>query len=57
MWGRMAEQALKSESRFNSTKLKMARYYYNQILPEIYSIKRVIDAGKDHMMAFEHNEF
>ena len=57
MWGRMAEQALKSESRFNSTKLKMARYYYNQILPEIYSIKRVIDAGKDHMMAFEQNEF
>ena len=57
MWGRMAEKALEAESRFNNTKLKMARYYFNQILPEIHTIKKIIDAGKDHMMAFEQNEF
>jgi alkylation response protein AidB-like acyl-CoA dehydrogenase len=57
MWARMAEKALSEESRFNMTKLKMARYYFNQVLPEIDSIRRVINAGKDHMMAFEPSEF
>ena len=57
MWGRMAEKALAEESKFNMTKLKMARYYYNQILPEIDSIRKIIEAGKDHMMAFEPSEF
>ena len=57
MWARMAEKALGEENRFCMTKLKMARYYFNQVLPEITSVRKIIDAGKDHMMAFEPTEF
>lgn len=57
MWARMALKSLGEESRFHMTKLKMARYYFNQVLPEIASVRKVIDAGKDHMMAFEPTEF
>ena len=48
MWARMAEKALSEESKFNMTKLKMARYYHNQILPEIDSIRKSSKRARPH---------
>jgi hypothetical protein len=57
MWGRMAKASLGGESRFLRSKLKTARYFFSNILPEVDSIYAIMQSGKDNMMDFELNEF
>jgi alkylation response protein AidB-like acyl-CoA dehydrogenase len=57
LMGLQAKAALGQEGRFYTTKVKMARYYMDQILPEIYSLAELIRKGKANMMAFEVEEF
>ncbi len=57
VWGRQAKVALQKEGRFYTTKLKTARYFFHNILPEADSYISLIEAGKDYMMAFEPDEF
>ena len=57
MWARMAKASLGGESRFLRSKLKTARYFFSNILPEVDSIYSIMEAGKDNMMDFELNEF
>lgn len=45
------------EGRFYRTKVKTARYYFEYILPEADSLVRLINAGKDPLMAFDPEEF
>ena len=57
LMGLQAKQALGKEGRFYTTKLKMIRYYMDQILPEIHSLAAIIRKGKANMMNFEVEEF
>lgn len=57
MWVLQARAAIEGNTRFERSKLKTARYYMHNILPEMDSLVALIAAGKDHMMAFEDDEF
>jgi alkylation response protein AidB-like acyl-CoA dehydrogenase len=57
LMGVQAKVALGREGRFYETKVKMAKYYMQQILPEIHSLAAIIRYGKQNMMAFELDEF
>ena len=57
LMGLQAKIALERDGRFYKTKLKMVRYYMDQILPEIHSLAAIIRKGKANMMAFEVEEF
>ena len=59
VWTHQARLALKrpDEGRFYETKLKTARYFFSNILPEIHSLVAIIEAGKASMMAFSEEEF
>ena len=37
--------------------MKTARYYFSHVLPEMDSLIRIMEAGKDNMMAFDADEF
>ena len=54
--GTQAKFALERKGRFYSTKLKMIRYYMDQVLPEIHSLGALIRKGKANIMAFEVEE-
>ena len=58
-FGVQAQVALErqDQGRFYQTKVKTARYYIENILPEIHGLVAVMKAGKTHMMAFEDDEF
>jgi alkylation response protein AidB-like acyl-CoA dehydrogenase len=56
LMGIQAKNALGQEGRFYTTKLKMVRYYMQQILPEIHSLAAIIRQGKEYMMSFEVDE-
>ena len=56
MWALQARAALDGDSRFHRTKLKTARYFMHTLLPEMDSLVAIMDAGKEHMMAFEADE-
>jgi len=56
-WCHQVKYALATGDSFGATKLKTARYFMHNILPEIHSWKLVMDAGKAHMMAFDASEF
>ncbi|MEE2743725.1 MAG: acyl-CoA dehydrogenase [Bdellovibrionota bacterium] len=53
MWGIQVKHALGS----NETKLKTARFYNQNILPEIDSLIEVIKKGKTNLMEFDIEEF
>ena len=53
MWVRMAQKALDRPGRFYTSKLKTARYFMTNVLPEIHSLAAIIEAGKSNMMDFE----
>jgi alkylation response protein AidB-like acyl-CoA dehydrogenase len=57
VWGVQAKAALGREGRFYEGKLRSARYYYSNILPEMDSLLAVLKAGKKNMMAFEEFDF
>jgi alkylation response protein AidB-like acyl-CoA dehydrogenase len=55
MWCLMAVEASKDpESDISKTKLKTARYYFYNVLPQTESLYKIIDQGKSNMM--EHTE-
>ena len=56
-WCRMAEACVGREGRFYRTKLKLGRFWMAHFLPEADTHVRVIAAGKEHMMAFDQDEF
>ncbi|MCA9546852.1 MAG: acyl-CoA dehydrogenase, partial [Myxococcales bacterium] len=56
-WAEQAKAALGKDSKFYRTKLKSARYYYSNILPETESLLALINAGKKNMMEFEAEDF
>ena len=57
VWCRMAQHALGQNEAFYATKLRLARYFFSQILPEVDNLATVIRAGKEPMMAFDAEEF
>ncbi len=58
MWALQARAALKNtDARYCRTKVKTARFYYNNVLPEMDSLVRIIAAGKQYMMDFDEDEF
>jgi len=57
IWCMQAKTALTMDSSLARTKIKTARYFMHQILPEIDSLAAIIEKGKEHMMAFEESEF
>ncbi|MFN3199189.1 MAG: acyl-CoA dehydrogenase [Bradymonadia bacterium] len=57
-WCQQAKYALEHpENKLSATKLKSARYYMAMILPEYHSLAAIMDAGKQHMMDFDVEEF
>ena len=56
-WCHQVKHALEKNDSYSKTKVKTARYFMTNILPEVHSLKAVIDAGKASMMDFEESEF
>ena len=56
VWAVMAKKALDEDSAFARTKLKTARYFFQNVLPESESLVSLIRAGKANMMAFDAEE-
>lgn len=57
MWVRMVQNAVDKEGSYYETKVKLARYYFAQVMPETESLIALIRQGKQHMMAFTDEEF
>ena len=57
LWARMASSANGQSGRFYETKLKTARYFYTNILPETDTLWALVGAGKGNMMDFAVEEF
>ncbi len=57
MWARMAKACIEPKNKFERTKLKMARYFYTNVLPEAQGYVSFIEAGKGNMMAFDGEDF
>jgi len=57
VWVVMARAAIDQTTRFERVKIKTARYFFSNVLPEIDSLVAVIGAGKAQMMAFDDDEF
>jgi len=57
IWNVQALHALKNPGAFSDTKLRTARYFFNQILPERHALAEIIQSGKKDMMAFDVEEF
>ncbi len=56
IWCVQAREALDRDDRLGRTKLKTARYFMHNVLPEIHGLAAVIRAGKQHMMDFDQDE-
>ncbi len=56
-WVRQLKYAVDQKSDNRETKFKTARFWFNHILPERHSLEDVIGSGKEHMMAFDRDEF
>jgi alkylation response protein AidB-like acyl-CoA dehydrogenase len=57
MWLNLAKHAVESDSPEAETKLKTARYFMEMVLPETGLYSKLIQAGKESMMAFDRDEF
>ncbi len=57
MWARMAKASIGKDDALHRTKIKTARYFFSNVLPETRSIVAFLQAGKTNMMAFEAGEF
>ena len=56
-WIVQCREALNQGDDFAATKLKTARFFYANVLPEIAGHKAIVLNGKDSIMAFEADEF
>lgn len=56
VWCVQVKKALETDNAFNRAKLKTARYYFSNVLPEYESLVTLIRAGKAQMMAFDVEE-
>lgn len=56
-WCVQLEKCVDDESAFAKTKVKTARYFFANVLPEMTSLMEIIRVGKAHMMAFDAEEF
>lgn len=56
VWAVQVKAALGKPEAYYATKLKTARYFVKQVLPEAESLAAVIRNGKDHMMDFSVEE-
>ncbi|MBM4292051.1 MAG: acyl-CoA dehydrogenase [Deltaproteobacteria bacterium] len=54
--GQQAKLAHERGGRFGETKLKVIRFFFDKILPEIHSLAAVIRTGKASMMALAEDE-
>ena len=52
-----AKASVGKEDAFHRTKLKTARYFFSNVLPETRTLIAFIKAGKAQMMAFGADEF
>ncbi|MEE2788855.1 MAG: acyl-CoA dehydrogenase C-terminal domain-containing protein, partial [Myxococcota bacterium] len=57
LWARMAKAAHGQSGRFYETKIKTARYFFTNILPETDALVALVEAGKGGMMEFTDEEF
>jgi hypothetical protein len=59
LFGLQAQAAVErqNEGKFYKTKIKTARYFMANILPEIHGLVAIMKSGKEHMMAFGEDEF
>jgi len=57
MWCRMVKHSLGQEGKYFKTKIKTARYFFNNVLPEVETLVARIDIGKKYMMDLEDDEF
>lgn len=56
-WCVQLEKATAEASAYHTTKVKTARYFFENVLPEQESLMAIIRAGKKNMMAFDAEEF
>lgn len=56
-WVLQAAASVGREGAFFTTKLKLARYFAHNVLPQIDSLATIVRAGKRHVMAVEADEF
>jgi hypothetical protein len=56
VWAEMAKFAVGKDDSQSTSKQKTARFYYNHILPEVASLKRIIKSGKGNIMDFAIDE-
>jgi hypothetical protein len=57
IWCKQAYAALDRDDRLGRSKIKTARYFMYNVLPEIHGLAAIIKAGKAQMMDFEIEEF
>ena len=57
VWCVQVKHALEVGDAFGQTKLKTARYFFNNILPETNRLVAIIQQGKQHIMDFDQDEF
>ena len=57
MWALAAKACLGKDDAFHRAKLKTARYFFSNVLPETRTLVAFIKAGKAPMMAFAAEEF
>jgi alkylation response protein AidB-like acyl-CoA dehydrogenase len=56
-WVVQCKKAVDEDTKFAQTKLKTARYFFANVLPEMDALVKIIGAGKQHMMALDVDEF
>lgn len=57
MWCLQLKHAIARGDKFGQAKIKTARFFFRNILPEVDAIVQFIAAGKDALMDFEAEEF
>jgi hypothetical protein len=55
-WTRQVKHAVESSASNADTKLKLARYFFDMVLPESQGLVAMIKAGKEPMMSFSPEE-
>lgn len=56
MWNLQVRYALTQTDSYSQTKLRTARYFFSQILPQRHGLVEIIRSGKKDMMAFDAEE-
>lgn len=57
MWAKMIVAALDKDGVFYETKIKTGRFYYQKLLPQLFSLKHSIQAGSGTLMDLTDSEF